>query len=263
MALRSQKRKFLWTFIFLILLVWTLNLFFWKPIQNRILVFFQPAFNFWRNFKFLNVCPEAENLISEIQNLKEENQELLEKTKKAADLKKENDLLKRISQVQSLRAEPKVLTRLLFRPEKGIAVLDAGEKDKVKEKMSVLNEHGFFCGWIKKTTKNFSYLEEVEFVKSELPVKIGEEEIPGVLIRRNGAFWIDLVPQDRKVKKGDFVVSKFFSNGEIFIPENFLLGKVDSVKKNDLSSFQEIKFSFGCREDEPLYLILLKDYEEI
>jgi cell shape-determining protein MreC len=261
---KSRTQKLFFIFVLLVFLLGFINLFFWNTFRNDTFILLQPIFEFLKDSNlFLGICQNDRNLLIDVQNLRDENQKLFKKIKILDDLKKENNFLRKVSQIQDLKEIRKVLAKPLFYLEKDIIVLNVGEEDGIKTKMNVFNKYGFFCGWIKKTTQNFSYLKQVKFAEFELPVKIGEKEISGILVKKDNEFWIDLVPQDQEIREGDFVVSKSFLNDEVVIPENLLLGKVDLVKKNDISSFQEIKFSFGCREDEAFYFILLRDYEEI
>ncbi|MDP2820847.1 MAG: rod shape-determining protein MreC [bacterium] len=260
--IRKEKNKYLYLFLFVLFLIIG-NFYFFGFLKDRFYSFFYESI--YKTFQAWNFNNEYKQ---EIDSLRAENEKLISIIGRLQEIEKENLTLKEINKIKNFAETEKVLANPLFVSDKGVIVLNAGSEQNIKEKMSVINKDGYFCGWINRITENFSYLKMLLAIDFKIPVKISSLEkteagfVEGVLERKNNSFLITLIPHDKEIKVGDLVFTKSFMNKEILISDDILIGKVVSAKKDDASSFQEIEISISCGLEEN-YLILLNNYGEI
>ena len=259
---RKEKNRFLYVFLFLLLLIIG-NFYFFGFFKDKVYSFFYESI-----YKTFGAWNFNQKFNQEIDFISKENEKLISILGQCREIEKENLFLKEAGKIKDFSEVEKFLAKQLFVADKGILVLNAGFSQKIREKMYVVNEDGYFCGWIKKTTENFSYLKLLSAIDFKIPVKINylekaeAEPVEGVLTSKNNSFLITLVPHDKEIKQGDLVYTKSFTSQEILVPENIFIGNVVSVKKDDASSFQEIEIKISCGLEEN-YLILLNNYGEI
>lgn len=256
--IKKEKNTYLYLLVFIFLLIIT-NFYFFDFLKDRVYSFFyNPLYETFKKINFNNNYNQEPNFIYE------ENKKLISELAEYQIIKEENQFLRETNKIKDIAEKEKILVSPIFLSSADILVIDKGFKQGVREKMIALNKNGYICGSVDKITDNFSYLKLLSGIEFKLPVKIKsfEEETNGILIKKNKSFLINLIPQNKKIAEGDMVFSKFFKNENFFIPENILLGKVVSVKRDDISSFQEIEIILGCMLEEN-YLILLDDYGEI
>jgi len=256
--IKKEKNTYLCLLVFIFVLIIT-NFYFFDFLKDKTYSFlFNPLSETFRKINFNNDHKQEYNFVYE------ENKKLISELAKYQIIKEENQFLREVNKIKDFTEKQKILVSPIFLSSKDILVIDRGFKQSVREKMIALNKNGYICGCIDKTTDNFSYLKLISGIEFKIPIKIKsvEGETNGILIKKNKSFLINLIPQNKKVKEGDIVSTKFFKNDNFFIPENILLGKVISIKRDDLSSFQEIEIILGCMLEEK-YLILLDSYEEI
>jgi rod shape-determining protein MreC len=259
---KKEKNKYHYLFLFVLFLVIG-NFYLFSFFKNSFYSFFYESI--YKTFRTWNFNDEFKQNIETIQR---ENEKLISMLGRMQEIEKENLALKEINKIKNFAEAEKVLANSLFVSDKGIIILNVGSEQNVKEKMSVVNKDGYFCGWINRTMENFSYLKLLSAINFKIPVKISSLEktdlgfVEGVLEKKNNSFLITLVPRDEEIKAGDLVFTKSFMNKEILIFNDILIGKVVSAKKDDASSFQEITISISCGLEEN-YLILLNNYGEI
>jgi rod shape-determining protein MreC len=93
--------------------------------------------------------------------------------------------------------------------------------------------------------------------KSFFDAKIQEKEIPGLIKGRgNLKIIFDLIPRDKEVSEGDTIVTTSLAG---ISPAGILIGKVSSVKKNDVEPFQQIEVKPAFEIGEIDYLFIIKD----
>lgn len=91
-----------------------------------------------------------------------------------------------------------------FNSKKEITIA-AGEVNGLKPKMAVLAD-GFFLGIVVRVYKNYSTVKTVFDLSFEMPVKIGQDGIAGLM--KGGALpKVELIPRESSVKNGDGVYS--------------------------------------------------------
>jgi len=184
----------------------------------------------------------AGNLKKEKEELSCDNQELLVKISALEDLKKENDELRNALGVGLEKDFNLLLAEITGKDiSQDFITINKGSIDGVSKNMPVVTGHKVLVGKIGEVYKNYSKVMLLSDKKSSLDASIREKDISGV-IKGQGGFKLlfDLLPQDKDVLKDDTVVSSNF--GGIF-PAGFLVGKVVSVRKNDIESFQQAEIS--------------------
>ena len=238
--------RFLIYIFLIVIVVFGLNYF-----QNSIKSFFYNTSGFsqkilWgvgRNTSdFFASIFNAGNLKKEKEELSCNNQELLAKVSALEDLKKENDELRNALGVGLEKDFNLLLAEITGKDiSQDFITINKGSIDGVSKNMPVVTGHKVLIGKIGEVFKNYSKVMLLSDKKSSLDASIKEKDISGV-IKGQGGFKLlfDLLPQDKDVLKDDIVVSSSF--GGIF-PAGFLVGKVVSVRKNDIESFQQAEIS--------------------
>jgi len=233
--------------------------------QTNIKSFFYSASNFpqkilWAVGKntsvFTSSIFSSGKLKKEKEALSCDNQELLAKIASLEALKKENDELRNAIGAGLEKEFNLLLAEVTGKDiSQDFITLNKGSLDGISRNMPVVTGHKVLVGRISEVFKNYSKVMLLSNKKSSFDATIREKEISGV-VKGLGNFKIlfDLLPQDKEILKDDVVISSSF--GGIF-PANFLVGKVTSVKKNDIDSFQqaEISPSFDINVTEDVFII--------
>lgn len=184
----------------------------------------------------------AGNLKKEKEELFCNNQELLAKIASLEDLKKENDELRNALGVGLQKDFNLLLADITGKDiSQDFITISKGSIDGVSKNMPVVTGHKVLVGKISEVFKNYSKVMLLSNKKSSFDASVKEKDISGV-IKGQGGFNIlfDLLPQDKNISENDVVVSSNF--GGIF-PADFLVGRVVSVRKNDIESFQQAEIS--------------------
>lgn len=232
-----------------------------KEVKNLFYLMSSPIQRtFWRAGDKVSDFFEA---ISEIKNLKKENEELLLKNQELLaqiaflkKLKKENEILREALEVGLEKEFKLILTEVIGKDISQDSILiNKGSKDNVSKGFPVISQQKFLVGKISEVYENFSKVQLSSNKDSSFDAKIPDAEIYG-LVKGRGSFklFLDLVPYDKEIKKGDFVITA--SLGGIF-PEGLLVGEIKEIKKLDVKPFQEaeIKPAFDIKELKSLFII--------
>lgn len=198
----------------------------------------------------------ANKLKSEKDALSCSNQELLAKIASLEALKKENDELRNALGLGLEKEYNLLLAEVTGKDiSQDFITINKGSIDGVSRNMPVVTGHKVLVGRISDVFKNYSKVMLLSNKKSSFDASVKEKEITGV-IKGEGNFRIlfDLLPQDKEILREDVVISS--SYGGIF-PADFLVGKVVSVRKNDIDSFQqaEISPSFDINTTSDIFII--------
>ena len=241
-----KKFRFFIYFAVIIIIVLGLNYF-----QDSIKSFFYSTSDFsqkilWSAGKntsaFFASIFSAGNLKKEKEELSCNNQELLAKISTLEQLRKENDELRNALGVGLEKDFNLLLAEITGKDiSQDFITVDKGSIDGVFKNMPVVTGHKVLVGRISEVYKNYSKVMLLSDKKSALDATVCDNEISGV-IKGQGGFKLlfDLLPQDKEIFEGDIVVSSNF--GGIF-PAGFLIGKVVSIRKNDIESFQQAEIS--------------------
>jgi rod shape-determining protein MreC len=256
-----KKFRFIFYIAIIAVVVFGLNHF-----QNSIKSFFYNTSGFsqrilWNAGKntsdFFASIFSAGNLMKEKEKLSCNNQELLAKISSLEQLKSENDELRNALGVGLEKDFNLLLAEITGKDiSQDFITVNKGSIDGVSKNMPVVTGHKVLVGKICGVFKNYSKVMLLSSKKSSLDASIKEKDISGV-IKGQGGFKLlfDLLSQDKEILKDDTVISS--SYGGIF-PAGFLVGKVVSVRKNDVESFQqaEISPSFDINMVSDIFIII-------
>lgn len=180
---------------------------------------------------------EKINASQEYLSLKEKNKELAEENAKLKQLlfNKKDTLLDDKS--LSYQGKPiytvtkaKVIKNA-YDTRENFLTLNAGEKQKIKPNMGVINHRGI-VGVVEKTSSNFATVISVLNTNLKIQAKIKNSNHFGTLQwdgKNAGFLQLVEMPRLTSIKKGDSIVTAPEST---FFPENIPIGKVDKVFLN-------------------------------
>ncbi|PIP23632.1 MAG: rod shape-determining protein MreC [Candidatus Nealsonbacteria bacterium CG_4_10_14_0_2_um_filter_38_17] len=201
--------------------------------------------------------------IFEIKNLKKENEELKSKN---LELSAENSVLKEVQKDnESLRQAlgvglEKDLELILVHItgkdlSKDSIFINKGKKDGVEKGLPVITSQKVLVGKVGEAYDNFSEVILIYNKESSFDAKIQDKNVSGLIKGKgNLQLLLDLIPLDKEISAGDIVVTSALSGD---FPEGILVGKVKSVKKNELEPFQQAEIipSFDFKEIDQLFII--------
>lgn len=214
--------------------------------------------------EFLKRIFRTEIINEENKKLREENQKLLYQIALLKDFEKENKILREALDL-GFQKEFKlkladVLIKDIFRD---IIIIDKGLQDGIREGMPVITQERVLVGKVGEVENNFSRVVLISDPSNSFPAKLKENVVGVVKGKGNLELLLEKIPREVDVKEGDIVTTVYWgeifpkaSLGEIF-PKNLLVGKINEVKKTDISPFQEIKASvfFDISELKKVFVI--------
>lgn len=203
-----------------------------EPVQKLLWQKSQKLSNFFR------AISEAENLKKELDNLKLENQKLLSEIVLFNRLKEENESLREVLKIGLQKDFELNLAQVIGKDiSQDTFFIDKGSEDGIAEGLAVISSSKALFGKIGKVYKNHSQVILISNKASNISVKIGDKEIEGVL-RGEGNFKIllGLIPLDKEIKVGDLL---YTTGREGIIPKNLLVGKINTILKNDIEPYQQ------------------------
>ncbi len=261
MILKSRKIKLFAVVILFGAIVFSLNRF-----QNSIKPFFYTVSAssqkmLWQTGQncsnFFSSIFNTKRLKDENNNLTSKNQELLARIADLESLEKENNDLRNALGI-GLEKEFSILSAEITAKDisQDFITINKGSLDGLRKNMPVITGQKVLVGRISEVYKNFSKVMLASNKKIAFDAKIERSDTTGI-IKGMGNFSIlfDLLPQDKNISKEDAVISS--NMGGIF-PSGLLVGKIKSVKKNDIESFQqaEIDPSFDINKAGNVFVIL-------
>jgi len=197
-----------------------------------------------------------EYLKMENKKLKLEIQELFAKNISLQELKKENKVLREAMAIGLEKDFNLTLAQVSGKDvSQDFILINKGSQDNISKDMPVITSQKIFCGKIYEVYSNFSKVQLSFHKESSFNVKIADKEIFGVVKGQgNSKLFLDFVPHEKEIKKGDLVLTA--SLGGIF-PKGLLIGEIQEVLKSDIKPFQtaEVKPSFALKEIQELFVI--------
>jgi len=172
------------------------------------------------------------NLIEENKKISQEMTTLILDNINVKMLEEENERLRKELNFVKKNYHQSILANVIGKKdEAGISwfILDRGEKDGVKEGV-ILTSNGIIVGKIIKVMGNVSYALSTFDEKVKIAVLIisspdqpsKNESVEGIIKGRNGlVVEVDLVPADKDVKSGDWVLT---SGLEFNVPRGLFVG---------------------------------------
>jgi rod shape-determining protein MreC len=256
-----MKTKKILIFSLAILLILSLN-FFQKEIKNffyNISLPFQKFF--WKigeeTGSFFKLVFKMKDLEKEKELLRLENQKLLAENLALRELKKENEFLKKVLEINSERKFKFIFTQIIEKEiGKETIKIEKGARDGISLGLPVITEGKVLIGKITKVYENFSKVTLLTNKNFSFNVKIGEREIYGVA-KGGGNFkiFLEFLPLDQEIREGEIVVSTVLGGD---FPENLLVGKIKKVQRSDISSFQEAEVLPAFKVEDLKYLLVIE-----
>ena len=198
----------------------------------------------------------VKNLKKEADDLRIQNHDLLQQVGVLQALKDENEMLRSALGLE-LQKDYKVF--LSYAVGKDIAQeflqIDKGAKNGIKANMPVITEQKVLVGKISEVHQNFSKVMLISDKKNSFDAAIQVKDISGVIKGRGRSEMIfDLISRDKDISNGDVITTS--SIGGIF-PPGLLVGTVESVEKNDIDPFQQVRVRpfFDISEIKSLFII--------
>lgn len=245
MRLSTRRNKIL-ILIIGILFILSLN-FFQKEVRGFFYSISYPIQEtFWnardRVSDFFEGLLGGENLKKENEALKLENQKLLAENVALKRTEEENETLRRALGVGLADDFELAFAQLVGKDVSQDSILiDKGLEDGLSKDMAVITEEKLLVGKITAVYKDFSRVMLISNKESSFDAKISEKDIEGLVRGKGGSeIYLDLIPRDKEIKKGDLIVSS--SLGGVY-PQGLLVGVVKEIKKSDVQSFQQAEIS--------------------
>lgn len=171
--------------------------------------------------------------------LAEENQQLLGRIAQLKETEKENEFLRKQMNLSSFRAGQLVLSNVIGQGfsslEKSI-LIDKGEKQGIKKGMMVISAANLLVGRVIEAAESFSKVLLITDVNSRVNIKIDEADMTSLLRGDESGLIIDLIPVEKKIEKGQLVVTSGL--GGIF-PVGLFVGRIQKVISVDVQPFQK------------------------
>lgn len=181
-------------------------------------------------FKLINLQKENAQLREEVNKLKTELAQL-------AEVKKENENLKKLlGFVSANNYNYEAAEVIAYDPSniRGMITLNKGKKQGVLPGMAVISE-GFLIGRIYDASDNTSKVMLITDPESVIPVTLKSGSANGIVRGAIGlGLLLEKVPQDEKVSVGDTVISSGLGGD---LPRGLILGQIEKVNKQDNSLF--------------------------
>jgi len=200
---------------------------------------------------------EIKSLKKEVQILQLERQELLSQIVSLKELEKENKTLRTALNIGLEKDFQLKLSQVVSKDtSKDSILIDKGLKEGILKGFPVITSQKTLLGRIGEVYRDFSEVILISNKESSFNAKISEKEIYGVVKGKgNLELYLDLIPKDKELFKGEFVITTTL--GKIF-PKGILIGSIKEIKKSDIEPFQtaEIKPGFDLKKLDSLFVII-------
>jgi len=184
------------------------------------------------------------SLLNPPDNLTEEYKQLLVENNQLKALKKENEGLRKLLNLQTEKQYNLVIANTLSRDpvNRNILIIDVGSKQNVVEGQAVVVNDGIIVGKIIDVGPDASKVRLLTDNLSKLAVKVGDDHnVSGVLSGSLGLVMdLNYIPQEQEIKKNDLVVS---SDIDINIPAGLVVGMVEEVEFSQEEVFKKASVS--------------------
>lgn len=238
-----------------------------KPIENIVLRISAPIERLF--FSAGDGIRDSFSFLASIRDLSKENKELsLELEKSTVDkarleeLKKENEEL-RLQLGYKNKSGYELIPAMVISQDPNnllrIVNINKGSKDGIKEEDLVVVSDGILIGKITEVHSGSARILLIVDINSRIQAKIQDSDADGVVAGEHGLGLImDLIPQDKVVKKGDTVVA---SNVEQDT-QALLIGEVEEVKNSDNELFQKVRVKSPVDFKELKHVFVIKNEDE-
>ena len=255
------KKNKIWLGLIVLVLVFVLLNVFQKETRGFFYSFSAPIQKvFWRagdstsNF-FLGIFLSG-NLKERADQLEASNQKLLSQIISLKESEQENQSLRKALEIELQKEFKLSLAQMISKDVSQDSILiDKGEKDNILKDMPVITEEKVLVGRVIDVYDKFSKVMLISNKNSSFDAKEPGSLISGVIKGvGNGALFFDLIPSEAELNEGDVICTSSISG---IYPEGLLVGKIKSIRKSDIESFQqaEIEPSFNLSSIENLFII--------
>lgn len=255
------KKNKIWIGLIVLILVFiSLNVF-QKEARGFFYSFSAPIQEiFWRagdstsNF-FLGIFISG-NLKERIDQLEANNQKLLSQITFLKESEQENQVLKKVLDLELQKEFKLSLIKIISKDiSQDFILVNKGEKDNILKDMPVITEEKVLVGRVSEVYDKFSKVMLISNKDSSFDAKEPGSLISGVIkgLGNSGLFF-DLIPSEAEINEGDLICTSSISG---IFPEGLLVGKIKSIRKSDVESFQraEIDPFFNLSATENLFII--------
>jgi len=246
--------------VFLIIIAFALNVSFVSKAIKGFFYSISEPIQFWlwekgiKSSDFFKAILSNQELKKENDFLKLENQKLITENILLEELKTENQLLKKVLDLELEKEFELDLVHIIAKTNDYL-MINKGYGHGMGVGMPVITESKVLVGKIVQLFQNTSQVELLSSKNSSFDVEIFTKDIYS-LAKGQGNFEIilDLIPKEENIETGDKVITS--SLGWNF-PKELLVGSVKSVKKSDVTAFQEVKVesSFDLNAAKTLFII--------
>ncbi len=198
----------------------------------------------------------ADELREEISYLRSENRSLSTKLILQREILSENRALRTALDLEWEEKEF-IFTEIIgMMMEDGHIIISQGEKMGVREGYPVTTPEGVLVGSVIETYADFSVVLLITGTESSFEAKVqGDEDSIGVLRGRKEGLFLEMIPRDTIIEKGDLITS--FPQGGVH-PRGLFIGRISEVIDNDVEAFLEAKIDPAFRLHELRFLLILK-----
>ncbi len=247
--------------IFLVLILLFVNIqnsqvknFFYKISDNTQNFFWRMGGNISGTFEgFFNV----KNIKDQNDKLVLENRDFLIKVSSLEDLQKENETLRQALNLGLEKEFNLILVRAIGRDINGDFIfINKGFEDGISAGLSIIDEQKVLFGRVFEVFRNFSKVSLITEKDFAIDIRVQGKKIIGLVKGKgNISAYLDLIPKDSNLQRGDILVS---SDMEGKFPKNLLVGIVKNVIKEDTKPFlsADIKPFFELNRSDILFVVL-------
>lgn len=197
------------------------------------------------------------DLITENRSLRLENQELLAQLETSRTLREENKLLREAVEIGLAEEFDLAFAAVTAKDAtQDLIRIDKGSLDGLAEGMAVITERKVLIGKISEVQENSAAVLLISHKESSCDAEISGKDAEGLVTGRGGQkIYLELIPRDKSIDKGDVIVSS--SLGGVY-PRGLLIGSIVEVQKDDVKPFQQAEAAlfFKLRELKQVFIIL-------
>ena len=208
---------------------------FFKPIQEKIFVVFQPVAKFSNNIKNLFTLSEK------IKQLELENANLINDYSENINLRLENNSLRSLLEIKQREDYETVAAKVIgFNSGKWQSeiTINAGKNSGILEGMGVINEKGF-VGIVILSSSNSSKVRLLNDPQISIGARVLSSRILGMIEGSpEKKVMFNFIAKDEIIYPGDIVMTSEFGK---YIPPEILLGVVKKVSFSESDPFKIIE----------------------
>ncbi len=244
--------------IFLIFILLILSfLFFQEKARNAFYFISSPIQGFsWNLGRSASSFREL-GFKEEKKELEIENQKLLNDLVELENIKKENQKLREALGIELNKSFNLELVQIFGKDfSQDVILINKGKNNGIEKGFPLINEQKVLFGRVDRVYENFSSVILISNQGNVFDIEIKNKEVFALAKGKgNLGLFIDLIPPEVKINKGDVVTTSAMNNS---FPRDLLVGKINKVIKEDIKSFQkaEIDPFFNIKTTNKLFVVL-------